>query len=220
LKASQTEYFDKISEDYDRLRGGNRMLKHHIEAIISEITSTIDLKNKSVLDIGIGSGLYSSYLLEKTNSVIGIDVSEKMAKIAKRKGFEVITGDVHGLPFRKESFDAILMVDVLHHVGDPIRVLNECREATKRYLVIVEPNFSNPWVFLFHKVKKYENIFRNKTIQEFLTTSGFKLEKKSYVNFIPTIVPDNVYGCAIKFEKIAKKLFNNFAATAIFFTLR
>jgi ubiquinone/menaquinone biosynthesis C-methylase UbiE len=40
------------------------------------------------------------------------------------------------LPFDDNSFDAIIIVDVLHHCTDPVSVLKECARVSKRWLII------------------------------------------------------------------------------------
>src|SRR3972149_327580 len=62
----------------------------------------------SVLEIGCGSGELSPYL----KNYYGIDISRNSCKS--------IIGDAHELPFKSDSFDLILLLDLLEHTDDKL----------------------------------------------------------------------------------------------------
>ncbi len=43
-----------------------------------------------------------------------------------------VVGDAAALSFADEAFDAVLLVDVIEHVGDPIGILREAARVTRR----------------------------------------------------------------------------------------
>jgi len=65
-----------------------------------------------ILDLGCGTGELEKYLNGRGNSVVGLDLSEEMIRIARSKDFEcmdsLLLGDAERLPFECESFDAVL----------------------------------------------------------------------------------------------------------------
>jgi len=96
-----------------------------------------------VIDIGCGA---SSYVLslsgEKSDSLItGLDLSFKNLvknQIAHMK----IVGDANLMPFRKETSDCMMMVDVVEHLQNPGQCLREITRCLKagRKLIIFTPN--------------------------------------------------------------------------------
>lgn len=80
------------------------------------------IKNKAVLDVGCGSGRFAEVATKAGAMVVAVDLS--FAVDAARKNFllkdpiEFIQADVFKLPFKKDSFDYIYSLGVLHHTPD------------------------------------------------------------------------------------------------------
>jgi|SRR5712692_6718145 len=95
-----------------------------------------DFSSEDLLDIGSGCGGRTAYYLRYGNprSIVGLDISELRSSIARRSTdllcadsricFTVGVGE--HLPFRDESFSAIVSYDVFEHVNDLDCVLEEC----------------------------------------------------------------------------------------------
>jgi SAM-dependent methyltransferase len=72
-----------------------------------------------VLEVGAGSGFYPS----RRPSVVSIDL---------RPGANVdLVGSALALPLAAESTSAILLLDVLHHLPDPVQFFRECERVLK-----------------------------------------------------------------------------------------
>lgn len=85
-----------------------------------------------VLEVGGATGGMASALGEVVRS-----------DIQHSEGVDVVA-DAHRLPFAADSFDAIVMVDVLHHIEVPLRFLREARRVLRPggRVVVVEPSLS------------------------------------------------------------------------------
>ena len=74
------------------------------------------LSGKVVMDLGCGSGLYSHELLRRgAKAVVGIDLNRKaLSELVKNscRGLHLICADAEHLPFRDETFDMVLSVEV------------------------------------------------------------------------------------------------------------
>lgn len=80
----------------------------------------------SVLDVGCGTGWLARHFEQYT----GIDSSPDAVSAAIVQGRNVVQGDVSGsLPFDDESFDAVIIKDLLEHVSDPARTVAEARRV-------------------------------------------------------------------------------------------
>ena len=52
---------------------------------------------------------------------------------------EVIKGDIQALPFKDDEFDVAVMMEVLEHLPDPVRALEEAARVAKTIIITV-PN--------------------------------------------------------------------------------
>ena len=85
-----------------------------------------------VVDIGCGRG----YMVKQFNEIgldaIGLDVSEEMAKEAKKKGLEVIMANAEHLPFRQSACDVTICFEVLEHLPKPVLAFSEVHRVLKK----------------------------------------------------------------------------------------
>jgi ubiquinone/menaquinone biosynthesis C-methylase UbiE len=80
-----------------------------------------------VLDVGTGPGLTAVAAVERGADPVGIDFSEAMLAEARRRhpDIDFRTGSAELLPFEDNEFDAVVGNFMLHHCGQPDRVLDE-----------------------------------------------------------------------------------------------
>lgn len=79
-----------------------------------------------ILDAACGTGNYTAELAPIVEWITGVDISPRSLAMAHTKLVEATPGRaaqlelarVEALPFREESFDAALAVQLLHHLGD------------------------------------------------------------------------------------------------------
>jgi SAM-dependent methyltransferase len=80
---------------------------------------------RRVLDIGCASGYLAEILAQRGFSVTGID----LPGIPHSSGIDFVAADLEGgLPSLDGCFDYIICADVLEHLRDPGRLLQQCRE--------------------------------------------------------------------------------------------
>ncbi len=95
-------------------------------------------KIKTVLDVGCGPGFYCKFLSEQGYDVTGIDYSEKVIALAKKKyphlKFKVDNG--YNLSFKDQSFDLVITIGALQCVYDYKKFITETARVAKQALVI------------------------------------------------------------------------------------
>lgn len=95
-----------------------------------------DLKGKTVLDIGCGSGVYMREALARgAAKVIGVDAAPRMLELSKERldqaghqgRYELVQGNfpVEGLP----RADAAIIMGVMDYVPEPVAFVRAVREA-------------------------------------------------------------------------------------------
>lgn len=82
-------------------------------------------------DVGGGTGNYAAALAREGWQPLVIDRSPEMLSQAAAKGLETVEADAQALPFEDESFDAVTMISMLHHVEDRSRALAEARRILR-----------------------------------------------------------------------------------------
>lgn len=102
-------------------------------------------KGSRILDLGCGDGNVSQLYLSK-GKVTGLDISQTALNMAKKKGLSTLLHDLNKLPlpFSNNSFDVIILTDVLEHVIDPLNLLIEINRIiiSNGLLIITVPNFA------------------------------------------------------------------------------
>jgi len=135
-----------------------------------------------ILDVGCGVG--GSYVtLEKFGSVTGVDISSQAVKICHKKGIEnVVVGSAEALPFPNDSFDVIVSLDVLEHLGDDGEGIREFYRVLKPggMVFITVPAHQFLWSEHDEALGHYRRYTRPQ-IQGIFIENGFTIEKVSYM---------------------------------------
>ncbi len=132
-----------IYETMIKLRHGNERMK----------TIGKFLNGKKVIELGCATGYNSEYL---DCDYRGFDMNKAFVAYGKNKGRNIAVGNVFDVPLA--NYDAILIVDVLHHVVDHKGLLKKAL-ATGKQVIVCEPferDFNNRAIeWLFDKVNKW-----------------------------------------------------------------
>jgi 2-polyprenyl-3-methyl-5-hydroxy-6-metoxy-1,4-benzoquinol methylase len=107
-------------------------------------------KEKKLLDIGCGNGVFIDDMNDLGWTTTGIDFDGDAVDYCLKKGLNAKKGDLKGLSFPSESFDVITLNHVIEHLYDPAEVLQECFRILKPggEVVITTPN-AQSWMFNF-----------------------------------------------------------------------
>ncbi len=128
-KKDVIEFFDVCASEWD-----SHMYRN--EAVIGKILDNAKVESgKDVLDVACGTGvLFPDYIKRNVRSLTGIDISPKMATIAKGKfsgeNISVVCGDVEEFSFDKK-FDCIIVYNAFPHFSEPERLISKLSTMVK-----------------------------------------------------------------------------------------
>lgn len=155
-----------------------------------------DEKEIKILDAGCGTGFLTKKI-ERFGKVTGVDIDLDAIKFAKKKGVNIIKASISNLPFKDNSFDIIISIDVLYH-----RNVNET-QALKEFYRVLKPsgllllklpafNFLKGKHDLFvHAKRRYTDKSLSYTLQE----NGFQQIKSTYLAsflFFPALIKRSI----------------------------
>ena len=122
------------------------------------------LNNKdNVLEIGCGTGIFSTVIAEKAQHLVATDMSTEMLSLAKTRlqeysNVEVKPVDGHNIAFTESAFDVVFMGNVVHIVSEPGKILRECHRILKqggRLLLIDYTMAGMPLIAKLKMIKRY-----------------------------------------------------------------
>lgn len=126
--ANAQEYFSRIAPSWDEERSLHAA-DDEVEAAIVDLVGT---SHRSILDIGTGTGRMLQLLGRDAERAIGLDSSHSMLAVARAnleraeiRHVDLRQGDVYSPPFDRNTFDLIVIHQVLHFLDDPARALRE-----------------------------------------------------------------------------------------------
>lgn len=147
-----------------------------------------------ILDLGCGVGDRSKYF-SRFGKVVGVDISSENIEEAKKKYPEIDfrTMNAENLSFEKDFFDRIYAFDVLEHVSDLEKTLDEIKKVLKRggKLQVDIPHWRSEKILLKLKPNYFgqighKRIFILGELSAKLKERGFKIlkvkRKKFYQN--------------------------------------
>lgn len=98
------------------------------------------IKLGDVLDVGAGDGTVAELLAPRARSYVALDISEKLVTAARARvgsRAECVVGDAHALPFADNSFDEVLLLNVLAATETPLTVVREAARVTRGSVLVV-----------------------------------------------------------------------------------
>jgi ubiquinone/menaquinone biosynthesis C-methylase UbiE len=143
-------YYSARSKDYDRQKSRTwRSEKGFGTEVVDELLNAFNgFGNKTILEVGVGTGRNAKLLLEFMNYLVGLDLTKEMLRAAKnkmrahRQQIDLILGDAEHLPFANRSFDAILCMSTMHYFLDQEKVLREFAHLLKEGGIFVYGDLS------------------------------------------------------------------------------
>ncbi len=130
--------------------GGDTGANLNLNRRFNFILQYVNLAGKMILDCGCGSGDYVLKFLAYSPKVYGIEHELKKVEVFRSRGIRpesVQQGDIEHMNFGDETFDCVLLNEVLEHVPDDLQALKEISRVLKPggALIVFSPNRLYPF---------------------------------------------------------------------------
>ncbi len=177
--AAAQAYFRAHAAEWDRIR------KLHVadDAVEEAIRAALaDKPFRSLLDLGTGTGRMLELFGPEIERGLGLDLSLDMLLLARdrleRSGLKhcsVRQGDIYDLPIGNDSFDVVIVHQVLHFLDDSARAIKEAARVLRpggRLLVV---DFApHEQEFLREQFAHRRLGFAPETVAQWMTASGLE----------------------------------------------
>ena len=168
--------------------------------IRKDILDVIPPRIGMLLDIGCSAGALGAELLaiNPRAKVYGVELDPDMARLAAEKLHKVYVADMDNFSlvaeFSPDTFDCVVLADVLEHLKNPWQVVAEAVEitASQGHVIACIPNvrhFDTIFNLVFRGIWPYRDrgihdrthlrFFTLKNIRELLSVAGTEIEKIS-----------------------------------------
>lgn len=157
--------------NYDRWQKARDLSDERAKFVERIVSNEITPEGLKILDVGAGEGS-TSKLFSENNYVVSLEPKpERIKKISKTDSLIPLIADSLNLPIKSESFDLIILQDVIEHLNITKKLIDELTSLLKKngiiYLstpnrfsiinILSDPHFGIPFLSLFkrNQIKKY-----------------------------------------------------------------
>jgi ubiquinone/menaquinone biosynthesis C-methylase UbiE len=137
---------------------------------------------ESILDLGCGYGAYGLALAKEGRRCVGSDINMKYLVPAAAAGLPVVAVDSL-LPFPDDSFDTVVLLEVIEHVPEIEAILTEAFRVARRNVLVTVPNAEslerlqeNDVTYAHMLSSDHVHFFSPDALRELLQQFGAKVE--------------------------------------------
>ena len=136
----ESECMENILAKHKETWENKKILRVIYEEWYKKIIDSLSRVEGRTVELGAGSGNFKEYMPE----VISADID--------KCDWLDMCFDAHNMPFENDSLANIVMIDVLHHLYNPVQFLNEAHRVLKKEgrVIMLEP-FPSPFSLQIYK---------------------------------------------------------------------
>lgn len=154
-------YFDQFTTA--KYRNPSRVQRALIRRFVARLHALFVAANpvSRVLEIGVGEGFLSGYLSERfpDKHFTGVDLEPSKLDGLRRHfpRIETHVGNAYDLGFLPGPYDLVICAEMLEHVDEPLRVIDQALAHGPRRLILTVPH--EPW-FQLSNLARGKNLRR------------------------------------------------------------
>ncbi len=195
-------YFCKLQKDYFSA-GFSKKLKDSLrvkdfKGRLDKIKEYGKIQKKRILDIGCATGIFLKICKDEGWDTYGVEISNFAGEFARKTyDLKIFIGELYKTKYKSNFFDVTTGWDLIEHVEDPVKLLEEIKRILKPGgYIALETTMVDSLLFIiadivyritFGKFKKlveiaypihHANHFSRKTLETILKKLDFKIVKK------------------------------------------
>ena len=126
--SNKKQYFNSLGEKFDEYMSDYDVARRK-ELIFDRLLKNKPLKGKRILEIGCGTGKFSAVISKNGAMLTVLDIGPRLVSdVVSAYDCLGTSGDATILPFKSDSFDAIVSSECIEHTPDPTAAIQEmCR---------------------------------------------------------------------------------------------
>jgi ubiquinone/menaquinone biosynthesis C-methylase UbiE len=150
---------------YNKYETNNPIVILFMNKFFKDLNFFLDSVNiNTVLDVGCGEGYVTNHIRQYKNdiNIEGIEYYNDVIQKAKslHPFIKVSQGSIYNLPFDDKTFDLIVLSEVLEHLEQPEKAIEEIIRVSNKYCIITVPN--EPFFRIANLIRfKYLSAFGN-----------------------------------------------------------
>lgn len=183
MEAEQQRRYYELGRSYWWLAGKYRIIHDVLLRLLPPGSK------RRLLDLGCGPGNMLDFLAGQ-GDVFGSDYSADALRFCRGRGYErVFRADFHRLPLKPAAFDVVTCIDVIEHLAEDRRAIDELFEAIRPggHLVVTVPAFQSLWGD-HDELYGHHRRYSGRELREKLAAARFEVLKLTYFEplfFVP-----------------------------------
>jgi len=152
-------------------------------------------RDKITLDVGCAGGYFAKLMADRGCDTTGIDINSAAVEHARSFYSRVLVADIEAVPLPEvvegARFDVVVFGDVLEHLRNPVRILDETRQILNKsgYVVASIPNIAHGAVrlallkgsFEYEEVglldETHVRFFTARSVEELFAEAGYRIDQ-------------------------------------------
>jgi ubiquinone/menaquinone biosynthesis C-methylase UbiE len=156
-KSKNTRFWRDQARRYDRAIG---LLNRRFDAMARDVAFAVRGRSE-VLEIAAGTGLVSQRVAPEVARLVATDTSAEMLALLQQRlraagqtNIEIQPADALALPFTDNSFDAVVMANLLHLLPQPEAAIREATRVLRSVGILCAPTFCHGDHLVAHGVSR------------------------------------------------------------------
>lgn len=156
-------FYDRLAPEFDQIMNMYD-LERRVDTVFDTLLGRYDLRDRTLLDAGCGTGWFSLRACQRGADVTALDIGPSLLEQVRRKcDADTICGDVLDLQFPDDHFDVVVSSECIEHTRDPHAAVRELIRVCKPggLVAITCPNRFWYWLCVVANVmhwRPYEGI--------------------------------------------------------------
>lgn len=212
ITPEKRRFFLTIADQFDNLMNAYD-IQRRLEIVYDELLPE-NITGKTLVDIGAGTGWFSSRAHQREAEVYSLDIGlELLVEVRKKVKTREIAGNTMDLPFRDGSFEIVISSEVIEHTDGPEKAVYEMARILKPGGIMIVTCPNRIWLWAVHlanflKIRPFhghEDLPSFNQLERFARSAGMEIEK--HIGF-------HAWPFQIRFlQKLSRKVDRRYAET-------